>query len=366
MLELARCLSSRYSLSVVCPPTEGARPIIDGAKQLGLPVLQLEARDDPAALNALGQWLRRNRINVFHSHAGIGWEGLFAAQAAQAAGVPLVVRTEHLPYLLTHPLQQAHHKRVVSELDMVICVSYGVRDSLVGASVPAHKLVVVQNGITPVPCGVDPAQIRAQLHLSPNARIVLTVGRLTEQKGHTYLLEAITQIVNDVPDAHFVWVGDGPLASCLTQRIGELGLAPRITILRKREHVPNLLACADLFVLPSLFEGLPLVALEAMGAGVPIIGTRVCGTDEAVVDRLTGRLVAPKDSDALAGAVIEALIRPDLASEWGKAARERVLASFTSERMARQTARLYDSLAEKRVETVLAQPATLFAEGNLL
>ena len=106
----------------------------------------------------------------------------------------------------------------------------------------------------------------------------------------------------------------------------------------------DLMAAADLVVLPSLFEGLPLVVLEAMAAGLPVVGTRVCGTTEAVCDGMTGRLVEAQDAAALADAVLEVLERPELAARWGDARRRRFEREFQPARMARETAAVYEEL----------------------
>jgi glycosyltransferase involved in cell wall biosynthesis len=170
------------------------------------------------------------------------------------------------------------------------------------------------------------------------------VGRLAEQKGHEGLLRAVPDIARREPNAHFVWVGNGPLESDLRERVRETRLNERVFIFPQRDDVPELMAASDLVVLPSLFEGLPLVVLEAMSAGLPVVGTRVCGTSEAISDGVTGRLVEPGDVGVLAAAVLEVLEQPELAARWGAAGRLRVEREFTADRMGRETRALYESL----------------------
>src|SRR4029453_11595231 len=143
------------------------------------------------------------------------------------------------------------------------------------------------------------AALRAELIAGRPDYVILTPARLHPQKGHEYLLAAAAQI----PDATFVLAGDGPLRSELEVRARELGIAGRCLFLGERADVPDLLAAADLFVLPSLFEGLPVSILEAMAAGRPVVATAIGGTDEVVTTEQTGLLVPPRDPVAIAAAI---------------------------------------------------------------
>jgi glycosyltransferase involved in cell wall biosynthesis len=283
-------------------------------------------------------------VQIFHCHAGIGWEGHQAVQTARNCGVPVVIRTEHLPYLLTDRQQQAAYQTLIPVVDRFICVSAEAQASHRRAGVPAEKLNLVRNGVHLPPVQPDRKGVRQEFSLSPQTRIVFTAARFTEQKGHRYLLEAIPAILADEPNAYFLWAGDGPLEQDLRRQQQTLGIgADRLIFAGWREDVPRLLAASDLFVLPSLFEGLPLVALEALALGVPIVGTRVCGTSETLEDGVSGRLVAPGDSAALAQAIGEALTHPALTEDWRQAGQQRFQQSFNAERMAQETAALYEA-----------------------
>jgi glycosyltransferase involved in cell wall biosynthesis len=173
---------------------------------------------------------------------------------------------------------------------------------------------------------------------------VLTVARMTEQKGHQYLLAAIPTVTAHEPDAHFIWVGDGPLESSLRSQAAQLGIDERRLIFAGwRQDIPRLLASADLFVLPSLFEGLPIVVLEAMAAGSAIVGTTVCGTREAIEDEVSGRLVEPANPAALATGIIEGLCHVESVARWRAAARRAYQQLFSADRMGRETADIYEA-----------------------
>ena len=347
MLALARALRADYHLSLVCPAGPAGRRLLARARDLGVETLGLDPRGGHHEWKRLHDWLRRRPATIFHGHAGIGWEGHDGVAAACVAGAAAVVRTEHLPYLITARWQRRDHRRLIARVDRLICVSEGVRASFLAAGVPAGKLRPVRNGITPRPAAADRAGVRARLDLPPHARLVLTVGRFTRQKGHRALAEAVPAALARCPEAYFVWVGAGPLERTLRARVGALGVGDRVRFAGQCPDVPELLAAADLFVLPSLFEGLPLVVLEAMAAGLPVVGTRVCGTAEAVVDGVTGRLVDAGDAAGLAAAVVETLARPDVAARWGAAGRERVAREFSATRMARETAAIYEEVLQR-------------------
>lgn len=344
MLALAAELQGHYCLSFVCPPSPTGRLVLARARALGIETLALDAGDELRSTGPLCDWLRARRVDIFHCHAGIRWEGHVGIHTARAAGVPVVLRTEHLPYLIDAPADCADHGRMVEATDRLICVSDAVRASFLAAGIPAHKLRCIRNGVTPGSRRTERREPRPRLGLAWHARLVLTVGRLTEQKGHRYLLEAIPAVVAREPEVDFLWAGEGPLEGELRERARALGVAPWVHFLGRRDDIGALLAAADLFVLPALFEGLPLAALEAMAAGLPVVGTRVCGTSEAVADGITGRLVPAGDADALADAILEVLTRPELAAGWGAAGRLRVVREFSAARMARETMAVYNDL----------------------
>ena len=339
MLALAGALRSRYRLALACPPSPGGQSLLDDAAALGLPTLGFEHPGD------LLPFLDGHDLDLFHLHAGIGWEGHEGARIAREAGRS-VLRTEHLPYLLTDPEQQLAYADALPCVDRVLCVSDGARRSHLDAGVPPEKLCAVQNGITEPEHArsEDAQQARAGLGVPIDSPLVLTVGRFTDQKGYDVYLDAAPAILDAVPNAHLVWVGDGPLWEKMRAEAERRGLLHRLHLAGRRGDVPALMATADLFALPSRFEGLPLVVLEAFAAGLPVVGTRVVGTEEAVTDGETGRLVPPEDPGAFAAALTDALQDRDRLRQWGQAARADFEGRWTARRMARDTAEVYDAL----------------------
>jgi len=175
-------------------------------------------------------------------------------------------------------------------------------------------------------------------------QVVLTLARLDRQKGLRYLIEAAAH----VPDAIFAIAGEGPDRAELESLAKSTGVADRVRFLGFRSDVPDLLAACDLFVLPSLFEGLPLSVVEAMAAGKPVVATRVGGTDEAVEHGVTGLLVPAEDATALASAIREVLSSGALAARMGAAGADRALREFGAAAMAGSTMGIYEEVLQRR------------------
>ena len=342
MLTLAAELCKTHAITLVMPPSAHNEAFLTRARQLPIVVLSLEVRGQGREpWEALRDFLRDQDIEIFHSHAGIGWEGHDGFYAAYFAEVPICIRTEHLPYKLTDPYQKFLYDQLAAKASRIICVSDEARASFIEAGVPAEKLSTVRNGISVSPSKVKPSQVYANLNLPANAQLILTASRLTEQKGHAYLLDAIPGILTACPDAYFVWAGDGPLAQVMQDQIAERGLQGRVKLLGWRDDVHDLLNAATLLVLPSLFEGLPLTMLEALASNIPVVATRVGGIPEAITDRVEGRLVPAADAETLGSAIIEALQQPALRKAWAIAGRTRFEQNFNAARMARDTAAVY-------------------------
>lgn len=280
---------------------------------------------------------------VFHAHLSWPLGCRLGIAAAKLAGIRCIAATSHLYY----PLRKVRWARVkqfmqAAAIDRYIAVSgelsRRLRDDL---GVPGRKLRVVHNGI-PVPRSVPKIddELRGSLLQGANRPIVLTAARLHEQKGHEHLLEAAVH----VPRALFVLAGDGPERERLEARARDIGIEDRVRFLGLRDDVGALLAACDLFVLPSLYEGLPLSVLEAMAVARPVIATSVGGTAEAVIDGENGLVVPPADPAALAAAINSLLSDPARATRMGQAGRARVIESFSIESMVRGVEAVYDEV----------------------
>ncbi|WP_156421515.1 glycosyltransferase [Aureimonas sp. AU40] len=376
MLALARELADEAEVIIAADPRSG---LLERALRAGLAAIGFDAGEPETLTTALSPW----RPDILHIQAGIGWEGHGLAAAGRASGARAVLRTEHLPFVLTDPEQIRDYLRSVGEVDAVLCVSDAAARTYVQAGVDPASVEVVRNGIPEPAPSRSREEAREALGLPLEAPVLLVPARLTEQKGHRVLLEALPALRAAVPGLVCLLAGDGPLRAALeaqAEAAGLLGLPepvlearrlvavgawddapeagddldlavrPRdalvsssgcVRFLGHRDDVADLLAAADLLVLPSLFEGLPLAVLEAMAAGRPVVATRIGGTDEAVAEGETGWLAEPGEASALSEAIGAALGDPAALRRAGASGRVRFEAAFRASRMARETGALY-------------------------
>jgi len=345
-------------LHLVCPPTAAAAPLIARAQAVGATYhsLTVRAATDLADFAQLVALLRRERIELFHNQIGVTWEGHFGTLAARQAGVRAVIATEHLPYVLTVPQETAQKAMINRLLDGMITVSQEAQRSHAASGTTRNGLVcTVPNGVAPAP-PVGRAAARAALGIHESTPLLGTVARLYEQKGHRYLVAALLTVLAHHPGAGLALIGEGPLRWELDGLARSLGVGARVWFLGARDDVRALIPAFDVAVLPSLFEGLPLFMLEAMAAGVPTVGTRVCGTAETIHDGETGLLVPAHDSAALGLAVVRLLDDPTLAARLGAAGLARFHAEFHAARMVERTLAVYGDVWA-RTARITAAPA---------
>jgi glycosyltransferase involved in cell wall biosynthesis len=333
----------RWLPKVVALSGEGA--LATPLREAGIAVECLNvSRSRPVrAIRSLASSLRRLRprlVQSFLFHANVA-----SKLASLMAGRPWVVGG-----LRVAERQRRWHlalDRLTSRLSTgSVCVSEGVRrfSSEVGRLDP-DRLVVIPNGVDPAHFDHALAVDRGSIGVPPDAFLTLYVGRLDPQKGLGVLLEAAPKIAKGRPDWHLVLVGDGPEREAL-HRISadDPALRERVHWLGRRDDVPGLLKAAYLVVLPSLWEGMPNVVLEAMAARLPVVGTAVEGTEDLVIPGQTGWLVPPGDAGALAGALLEAASDPERLRRLGEAARDRVEAEFTPSKVVEAYERLWSGV----------------------
>jgi glycosyltransferase involved in cell wall biosynthesis len=333
-------------------PAEPARRLLDRAVLAGAEAAPLPHVRDPAFAAAIVRRLRRRPVDVFHAHVGTGRENFDGTRAARAADVPAIVQTLHLPWQLAHPRKRVPFFRSVREVDHLITVSEGQRATYERIGVPREDMTTVPNGVRPRTLAFERLEARARLGLDPEQPVVVTVGRLNVMKGHEFLVAALPRLVAEFPDLAVVVIGGGHLRDDLEKQAAALGVTGTLRLEGHRPDARALLSAADLFTLPSRHEGMPLAALEAMDARLPVVGTRVIGTAEVVDHGRTGLLVPPRKPAPLAEAIAALLRDPDRRGRMATAARRRYLEHHTAALMASETLAVYDRLLGERVGAV--------------
>ncbi len=323
-----------HEVTVVCPR---GRPLVAELVARGMPVLtpRTFGKLDPVMLVRLIRWLRRNRAQVIHTH--LSTASLLGSTAARIAGIPAVATVHGL-----------NTRTCFNWAHAIIAVSNAVKQHLAAQGMPADRITVVHNGVDlrTMSRADESASVKQRWGLPRGAPVLITVGRLTREKGHRDLLGALSRLAQDSRwrEVRLLVVGAGALASALKRETRQLGLGERVIFVGFQRDILPFLQAADIFVLPSIQEGLSLSALEAMALGRPVVACRVGGTPEVVVDGQTGLLVSPGRPEELAGALERLLADPEQARAMGAAGRRRVREAFDFEQMVTKIEEVYRSL----------------------
>lgn len=330
--------------------------VVHYPRKLTLPGGRLGHRNADAFLLGIRGTVRRIHaewpIDVIHAHMMVP-DGWAAARIGHELGVP-AVGTAHRADVLDIPAQGAKARMRVAEaiqtLDAVVTVSRAIGDAADAIARPRRPITVVPNGAdAEVFMPRDPAEARQRLGIPAEGPVISYVGKLVPRKGVDTLIEAMGILAARAAGApRLVMAGIGGMREPLEQRAAELGVADRITWLGKVPHddVGWVMSAGDVFVLPSLSEGLPTVVCEAMACGLPVVATAVDGTPEIVDDPATGLLVQPHDAGGLAAALARVLDDPGMARGMGAEALRRSEAEYTWAANARRMEQVYAQVTQ--------------------
>lgn len=356
LLSLARSLDkSRFDVSV---SSQDQGPLVDEVKRSGLKhfPIRFHKKVTTRIIEDIARLLNENHFDILHTHGGVA--GLFGRWAARKCRIPVVVHTLHgIHYLhYRNPLLRSVFiwlERYISrETDAVIFVSQADRQKgMEKRLAPKEKMWLIENGIdfSAYSLKREKSSINHELGIYPARPLVGTVARLHRQKGLSYLIRAAKMISPRCPEVRVVIVGEGPERKKLERLIKKSELSESVFLLGERNDAAVILSAFDIFVLPSLWEGLPYALIEAGAYGKAVVASDVEGIREIVEDGETGVLVEPKNSHALAEAILRVQLDDGFRSEIGENLRKAVLPRYTLSRMVQQTQDLYLKLSEIKI-----------------
>jgi len=322
-------------IAILVSDPEKSRVMVREADTNGIEtrVFHCDDRFSLRVMMDLRRLIHQRGIEIVHSH---GYKSNFYALGATGKRVPLVATNHNwLKYHWRLVAYSLLDKWLIRYFDRIVAVSDLIRKEMIEAGIPESKITVIDNG-------VDVGEISRQVRQSSPGEIppagditktVGTIGSLKEEKGIRFLLEAAFRVIPNARRVKFVIVGDGPLREELEHLVASRGAGGDIVFTGYQSDVYKLLATFDLFVLPSVKEGLPMVLLEAMAAGIPVIATRVGAVPRVIADGVNGLLVSPGNSDQLQIAIEGLLTNPSLASSIAACGCATVQENFSSESM---------------------------------
>ncbi len=318
------------SVGVACSPGALSERLREsGIEVHELPLVrQISPREDLSAAHTLWRVVRRGGYSLVHAHSAKA--GVLGRVAARLARVPAVYTPHAWSFLVAKSgferrAYLAIERLLASFTRRIICVSRGELELGRMLGVGVDKLRLVPNGVT------APSPVRAR---GEGEVVVGSVCRLTRQKGIAYLVRAAEAVRQERGGGvRFSVAGEGPDLGILKAEINRRGLRDGFELVGVVEEPWEHLSSLDVFVLPSLWEGMPFVLLEAMGVGLPVVATDVGGVRDVIPDDTFGTVVPPADADALKAAILHYVDHPELRRRVGAAARGRILREFGRERM---------------------------------
>lgn len=304
---------------------------------------------------SLWRLMLQERPDIVHTHTSK--TGILGRWAAKMAGVPIIVHTPHGHVFYGHfgPLVSrfflAIERFTASITDCMVALSEGERNDYIRFSISSpDKIVTIHSGVEIdryMKAEVNVEEKRRSLGLNPNALVVGTVGWLLPIKGPIHLLNAMAHIWRNHPEIRLVFVGKGELEGKLRAEASRMGVSERVTFLGWRDDIPEIMQILDIFVLPSLNEGMGRVLVEAMAAGRPVVASKVGGIPDLVEHKKNGFLVGPGDVNGTSLAIKRLLIDRKMRDEMGRMGRA-MAQNFTVKGMVKKIDALYSSLCQKR------------------
>ena len=332
----------KFDISVLCLRSLGE--FVPEVEKMGIKVFYLPQKKgtDYFSFLKVAKILRREKIDVIHTHNTQPF--IDGTIGALLSGAKTIIHTDHARdfpdkrrYMFAEYVMSKFAYRVVgvSEHTSANLINY--------EKISQAKVMTIWNGIygPKYDIKIDRNKKRQELGIKNKGPIIGLGVRLTEQKGITYLLQAMPQVIKSFLDITLIIAGDGKLKSYFQNEAVELGIADNVLFLGTRLDIPELLNLFDVYVLPSLWEGMPMVLLEAMAAGCPVIATDVGGVFRVIDHKQNGLLVAPRNPDQFAKSIVKLLSDESLRRKYAQNGQSKFIDKFSADAMTRQYEKLY-------------------------
>lgn len=339
----------------------------------GIPVIEVEKSKgfDWILPFRLSRILKKHNINIVHTHNPSNW--FYGCIAANIAGIP-IVHTEHSNHYGLHIKRWELIESILSKFtDSITTVAENLKRRMVTRShINSLDIRVIHNAIDLAVFNVkiDKYKVKSDLSLPENNMIIGNIARFCEQKDHRTLLKAFKLISENMRNINLLLVGNGPLKAEMEDIVRDLQIRDKVKFLGDRRDIPNLLKIIDIFVLSSKREGLPVVLLEAMASGLPIVATSAGGNSEVVIDGETGVIVPTQDPERLAEAICKVISDEKRAKEMGERGQKRIKECFTFEHMIDEYEKIYNSVGRRRRICVVGEfpppPGGMGVQADLL
>lgn len=345
---LARQLGRSYRFVFACLDELG--PLGQQLRDEGFAVLVLNRR---AGLDwkcpwRLARFLRQEGVDLVHAHQYTPFFYTLAARRLYRR--PPLLFTEHGRHHPDYPRRKRMlaNRLLLEARDRVVGVGQAVRQALIhNEGIPDHRVGVIYNGVNLAPFSngrPDRLAVRREIGVGADDLVLLQVARLNYLKDHATALRTLARLRPERPNARLILVGEGEERNAIQELIQKLDLSANVRLLGLRSDVNRLLAAADVFLLTSISEGIPLTLIEAMAAGVPVVSTDVGGVPEVLSDSQTGLLAPAGDDAALAGHVLRLMNSPERREEIVRRARQRAKQIFSEEQMHQAYQKLYQEM----------------------
>jgi glycosyltransferase involved in cell wall biosynthesis len=333
----------KFDISVLCLRHKGE--FSSEIERMGIKVIEI-SRDANSKnyFNFLkvSQILRAEKIDIVHTHNIEPF--IDGTIGSLLSGVKNIVHTDHARQFPDKKRYMFQEWLMSHFAYKIVGVSEHTAENLIKyEKISRKKIMVISNGIDgeQFEFQIDKEKKKSELGIKNNGLILGLGVRLTDQKGISYLIKAMATVVKEIPDINLLIAGEGPLKESLEEEAASLGVGKNVLFLGPRLDIPELLKLFDLYVLPSLWEGLPMVLLEALAAGCPILATDVGGNSTAIKNGVNGSLVEAESSEKLANEIVRLCKNEDIRKKYSENGKKIFLENFTSKIMTERYEKLY-------------------------